>query len=134
MKLHMKFVNIFQRKCLQTHFDSTVCSNMIYIKAKATSAYCAWGNSQKSGLISMRNAVSEYENNNTGVFQKQCSQTLFDVTTCSDMIYMKANALSSHFVWGNSVDKIFGKSGLFKASNAVSEHENSNTKVFKRQC
>ena len=52
----------------------------------------------------------------------------------SDVINMKANAVSSEHLSGNSVDTPFGKIDLFSMPNAVSEHDDSNTAVFQRQC
>ena len=53
---------------------------------------------------------------------------------CSNVINMKANAVSCEHMSGNSVDAPFGKIGIFRMPNAVSEHENSITAVLQTKC
>ena len=78
-------------------------SNVINMKANAVSSEHLSGNSVdtpfgKIDLFSMPNAVSEHDDSNTAVFQRQCFQTCFHVTICSHMINMKSKVVSRDFV------------------------------------
>ena len=78
-------------------------SNVINMKANAVSSEHLSGNSVdtpfgKIDLFSMPNAVSEHDDSNTAVFQRQCFQTCFEFTMWSNVINMKANVVSSDFV------------------------------------